>query len=132
VPHCSRTVIEEHVAVTADIPAAAPAFFWFLPTHGDGRSIGSAIRSRPVYLAYLKQLAIATDALGYHGVLIPTGKSCEDAWLVAAALAPLTTQLCYLTVYRRLLAGEQVDFHGAHIRGAGASDQRPPVAASQS
>ena len=118
--------------MTADIPAAAPAFFWFLPTHGDGRSLGSAIRSRAVDQAYLNQLAIATDALGYHGVLIPTGKSCEDAWLVAAALTPLTTQLRYLTVYRRLLAGERADFHGAHIRVEGANDQRPPAAASQS
>lgn len=29
--------------------------------------------------AHLEQIAIAADSLGHHGVLIPAGKSCEDA-----------------------------------------------------
>lgn len=37
---------------------------------------------------------------GYYGVLIPTGKSCEDSWLVASALAPLTRRLRYLVAVR--------------------------------
>ncbi len=78
----------------------APSIFWFLPTHGDGRYIGSAEFGRAADLAYLKQVAIAADALGYGGVLIPTGKSCEDAWLVAAALAPMTTKLRFLVAVR--------------------------------
>ncbi|MEJ0046143.1 MAG: FMNH2-dependent alkanesulfonate monooxygenase [Rhodospirillales bacterium] len=167
---------------------AAPTFFWFLPTHGDGRYLGTAEGGRSVDLAYLKQVAIAADSLGYHGVLIPTGKSCEDSWLVAAALVPLTSQLRYLvavrpglqppslaarmtatldrlsegralvnvvtggdpvenrgdgiflphadryvltreflTVYKRLLAGERVDFEGVHIRVEGAELLYPPV-----
>ncbi len=69
-----------------------PAFFWFLPTHGDGRYLGSAQGGRLVDLAYLKQVAIAADSLGYEGVLIPTGASCEDSWLVAAALVPMTAR----------------------------------------
>ena len=28
----------------------------------------------------------AADRLGYFGVLLPTGKSCEDSWIVASAL----------------------------------------------
>ncbi|MBS0908038.1 FMNH2-dependent alkanesulfonate monooxygenase [Tatumella sp. JGM118] len=74
--------------------------FWFLPTHGDGRYLGTSRGGRPVDLAYLQQIALAADNLGYHGVLIPTGKSCEDAWLVAAALAPLTRQLRFLVAVR--------------------------------
>jgi len=166
----------------------SPSFFWFLPTHGDGRYLGSAEGIRVAALAYLKQVAIAADSLGYHGVLIPTGKSCEDSWLIAAALAPLTTRLRYLvavrpglqpptlaarmtatldrlsegralvnvvtggdpvenrgdgifmahaeryvltreflTVYRRLMRGEKVDFEGAHIRVEGAELMFPPV-----
>jgi alkanesulfonate monooxygenase len=171
-------------------PGAAdgPAFFWFLPTHGDGRYLGSAQGGRVVDLAYLKQIAIAADSLGYDGVLIPTGASCEDSWLVAAALVPMTSRLRFLvavrpglqpptlaarmtatldrlsegralinvvaggdpvenrgdgitlapadryaltreflTVYRRLLRGERVDFHGDHVTVEGAQLTFLPV-----
>lgn len=74
--------------------------FWFLPTHGDGRYLGTAAGGRAVDLPYLQQVALAADNLGYYGVLIPTGKSCEDAWLVAAALAPITRRLRYLVAVR--------------------------------
>ncbi|MFP1961080.1 FMNH2-dependent alkanesulfonate monooxygenase [Lonsdalea quercina] len=74
--------------------------FWFLPTHGDGRYLGTSHGGRPVDLAYLQQVALAADNLGYYGVLIPTGKSCEDSWLVASALAPVTRKLRYLVAVR--------------------------------
>ena len=65
--------------------------FWFLPTHGDGHYLGTEEGSRPVDHGYLQQIAQAADRLGYTGVLIPTGRSCEDAWLVAASMIPVTT-----------------------------------------
>ncbi|MCT6589652.1 FMNH2-dependent alkanesulfonate monooxygenase [Pantoea dispersa] len=74
--------------------------FWFLPTHGDGRYLGTTEGGRPVDLAYLQQVALAADNLGFYGVLIPTGKSCEDSWLVASALAPMTRRLRYLVAVR--------------------------------
>lgn len=74
--------------------------FWFLPTHGDGRYLGTTEGGRAVDLPYLQQVAIAADNLGYYGVLIPTGKSCEDSWLVASALAPVTKRLRYLVAVR--------------------------------
>ncbi|SUB69751.1 Alkanesulfonate monooxygenase [Pluralibacter gergoviae] len=74
--------------------------FWFLPTHGDGRYLGTTEGGRPVDLPYLQQVVLAADSLGYYGVLIPTGKSCEDSWLVASALAPLTRRLRYLVAVR--------------------------------
>ncbi|WP_343553012.1 FMNH2-dependent alkanesulfonate monooxygenase [Pantoea sp.] len=74
--------------------------FWFLPTHGDGRYLGTTEGGRPVDLAYLQQVALAADNLGFYGVLIPTGKSCEDSWLVASALAPITRRLRYLVAVR--------------------------------
>jgi hypothetical protein len=63
---------------------------WFLPTHGDSRYLGTAVGGRQVGLRYLRQIAQAADELGYFGVLLPTGRSCEDSWIVASALAPLT------------------------------------------
>lgn len=73
---------------------------WFLPTHGDGRYLGTTKGGRYVDLAYLRQIAQAADQLGYFGVLLPTGRSCEDSWIVASALAPLTRRLRYLVAVR--------------------------------
>src|SRR5471032_2367742 len=74
--------------------------FWFLPTHGDGHYLGTTQGARPVTLNYLKQVAQAADSLGYHGVLIPTGRSCEDSWVIASALVPLTERLKFLVAIR--------------------------------
>jgi alkanesulfonate monooxygenase len=73
---------------------------WFLPTHGDGRYLGTAVGGRDVSLRYLRQIAQAADDLGYHGVLLPTGRSCEDSWVVASALVPLTERLRFLVAVR--------------------------------
>jgi alkanesulfonate monooxygenase len=73
---------------------------WFLPTHGDGRYLGTSAGGRAVDLPYLRQVAQAADSLGYDGVLLPTGKSCEDSWVVASALAPLTERLKFLVAVR--------------------------------
>ncbi|EHM47146.1 FMNH2-dependent alkanesulfonate monooxygenase [Yokenella regensburgei] len=74
--------------------------FWFLPTHGDGHYLGSDEGARPVDHAYLQQIAQTADRLGFSGVLIPTGRSCEDAWLVAASLIPVTQRLKFLVALR--------------------------------
>lgn len=73
---------------------------WFLPTHGDGRYLGTGIGGREVNFNYLRQIAQAADRLGYFGVLIPTGRSCEDSWIVASAVAPFTERLRYLVAVR--------------------------------
>jgi alkanesulfonate monooxygenase len=73
---------------------------WFLPTHGDGRHLGTTIGGRPVSLNYLRQIAQAADDLGYFGVLLPTGRSCEDSWVIASAIAPFTERLRYLVAVR--------------------------------
>jgi alkanesulfonate monooxygenase len=74
--------------------------FWFLPTHGDGRYLGTAEQARSVSYGYLKQIAQAADELGFQGVLLPTGRSCEDAWVVASTLVPVTTKLKFLVAIR--------------------------------
>jgi alkanesulfonate monooxygenase len=161
---------------------------WFLPTHGDGRHLGTTHAARGVDLHYLRQIAQAADSLGFHGVLLPTGKSCEDAWVVASAMVPLTERLRFLVavrpgvvspavaarmtstldrlsngrvlinvvtggdpaesegdgvflphderyaatseflaIYKRVLAGETVDYQGRHLRARGAKLLYPPV-----
>ncbi len=73
---------------------------WFIPTHGDGRYLGTGIGGRATSFPYLRQLAQAVDDLGYTGALLPTGRSCEDAWIVAATLASLTRQMRFLVAIR--------------------------------
>ncbi|RJF80518.1 alkanesulfonate monooxygenase, FMNH(2)-dependent [Oleomonas cavernae] len=176
------------VTPLAPVEAATKAnVFWFLPTHGDGRYLGTSQGGRAVDLEYLKAIAQAADRLGYYGVLIPTGKSCEDSWLVASAMVSVTQKLRYLVavrpglqpptlaarmtatldrlsggralinvvtggdpvenagdgiflshaeryevtrefldVYKRLLAGETVDFKGKHVHVEGAQLLFPP------
>ena len=74
--------------------------FWFLPTHGDSRYLGTTEGARPVDLAYLQQIAGAADSLGYEGVLIPTGRSCEDPWVIASSLIGATRRLKFLVAVR--------------------------------
>lgn len=74
--------------------------FWFLPTHGDGRYLGTNKDARTVDLSYLQQIAQAADRLGFGGVLLPTGRSCEDSWLVAASLISVTQRLKFLVALR--------------------------------
>jgi alkanesulfonate monooxygenase len=74
--------------------------FWFIPTHGDGRYLGTTTGARPVSLAYMQQIAQAADQLGYAGALLPTGRSCEDAWVAASSLIPLTRRLRFLVAIR--------------------------------
>jgi alkanesulfonate monooxygenase len=81
-------------------PAQSANVLWFLPTHGDGRYLGTATGGRQTDFAYLRQIAQAADTLGYYGVLLPTGRSCEDSWIVASAVAPLTQNLRYLVAVR--------------------------------
>jgi alkanesulfonate monooxygenase len=75
-------------------------FFWFIPTHGDGSYLGSERQQRPPDFVYFRQIATAVDALGYEGVLLPTGQSCEDAWITAAGLATATERLKFLVALR--------------------------------
>ena len=75
-------------------------FLWFIPTHGDSRYLGSAKGARAAGHDYFRQVAIAADSLGYEGVLIPTGRSCEDPWVVAASLIADTRRLKFLVALR--------------------------------
>lgn len=74
--------------------------FWFIPTHGDARYLGSSEGARQLSHDYVKQVAVAADSLGYEGVLIPTGRSCEDPWVVASSLLPVTKRLKFLVAVR--------------------------------
>ena len=73
---------------------------WFIPTHGDGRYLGTPTGGRATSYAYLRQIAQAVDELGYTGALLPTGSSCDDAWVVASSLVPVTRRMRFLVAVR--------------------------------
>src|SRR3954454_10579674 len=89
-------------AVQTCVPSAAAHanVLWFVPTHGDGRYLATTEGARDVSLPYLSQIAKAADDLGYFGVLLPTGRSCEDSWVVASAMVPQTQRLRFLVAVR--------------------------------
>ena len=73
---------------------------WFIPTHGDSRYLGTGKGARAASFDYFKQVAIAADSLGYEGVLLPTGRSCEDSWVLGASLIDATRRLKFLIALR--------------------------------
>jgi alkanesulfonate monooxygenase len=84
-------------------------FNWFIPADGDGRHLinsslphlkDKARGNRPPTFEYLLQVARAAEQGRFKAVLIPTGSSCEDSWLLASALASQTTRLKYLVAFR--------------------------------
>lgn len=79
---------------------------WYLPSHGDFHGLtnnrlgagGKAARANsPAYLATVAQ---AIEYAGFNAILIPTGPTCHDAWVVAAALSRATTRLKFLVAFR--------------------------------
>lgn len=71
-----------------------------MPTNRDGRSLSIDVGGREPDSSYLKQVALAADSLGYEGVLVPTGNSCEDPWIVSAVAASVTERLKFLIAVR--------------------------------
>ncbi|BAY31568.1 aliphatic sulfonate monooxygenase [Nostoc carneum NIES-2107] len=73
---------------------------WFIPTHGEGRYLGTTIGGRAVNFDYWRQIAQAVDHLGFTGALLPTGRSCEDAWILASTLVTHTKKMRFLVAIR--------------------------------
>jgi alkanesulfonate monooxygenase len=75
-----------------------PDLYWFIPSAGDGRTLGAP--TRPSNFAYLTSVAQAADTLGFDGVLLPTGGFSEDTLVTASALSSLTRHLRFLVALR--------------------------------
>jgi alkanesulfonate monooxygenase len=89
---------------------------WYLPTHGDGRTLLSsgdatfvrqlsdpdepAHTGRKASVEYLAQVARAAEEAGFDAALTPTGTWCEDAWVMTAALSQHAQRLRFLVAFR--------------------------------
>lgn len=80
-----------------------PDLFWFLPTSGDTRYLGTSDFGRAPTNAYLRQIAVTSEQLGYDGLLIPPAGSCLDPWVTAASLVPVTQRIKLLVALRTSL-----------------------------
>ncbi|HYZ80476.1 MAG TPA: LLM class flavin-dependent oxidoreductase [Solirubrobacteraceae bacterium] len=92
------------------------ALHWYLPTHGDGRTLvqaGAAAQllletrradslgtGREATLPYLAQVARAAEEAGFDAALTPTGTTCHDAWITCAALSQIVDRLRFLVAFR--------------------------------
>lgn len=83
--------------------------FWFLPTSGDTRYLGATHTGRPATNSYMRQIATTAEDLGYDGLLIPTGASCLDPWVVASSLVPVTEKIKLLVALRTSISGPTVN-----------------------
>ncbi len=165
-----------------------PKVFWFLPSSGDTRYLGTNDYGRTPTIPYLQEIAVRADRLGYDGLLIPTASQCLDPLVVASSLIGITRNINvlvalrpgimsapaaarqaatldqalegrlllnvvvggdaaelaadgvhyghdaryaaadeFLTVWRRILEGEEVTFDGTHTRVKSARNVHPPV-----
>jgi alkanesulfonate monooxygenase len=73
--------------------------FWYLPTQGDERYLGTEVGKRKPTFAYLKQVTQAVDSLGYGGMLLGTGTKL-DPLIVATSLISATERLKFLVAAR--------------------------------
>ncbi len=73
---------------------------WFIPGMGDTRFLGTQVSRRNTTLTYLESVARAVDSLGFTGALLPTGMGCEDSWMVASSLIPITRRMKFLIAVR--------------------------------
>lgn len=83
--------------------AVQPEIFWFLPTSGDTRYLGTSDFGRAPTNDYLRSIATTSENLGYDGLLIPTGSACLDPWVVASSLVPVTRRIKLLVALRTSL-----------------------------
>ncbi len=83
--------------------SSPPELFWFLPTSGDTRYLGASDFGRQPTPEYLRSIATTSENLGYDGLLIPTGSSCLDPWVVASSLVAVTQRIKLLVALRTSL-----------------------------
>ena len=87
----------------------APKFSWFVPIDGDGDRIGSLRAQRKPTFAYLRDVVLNAERLGYHSLLIPTrfangsfeqSAPLAETWTTATALCAVSSRIRLLIAVR--------------------------------
>ena len=86
-----------------------PKFSWFVPIDGDGDRIGSLRAQRKPTFAYLRDVVLNAERLGYHSLLIPTrfangsfehSAPLAETWTTASALCAVSSRIRLLIAVR--------------------------------
>ena len=112
-------------------PPGIRSVLWFLPTTGDSRYVGSEVGARSPTFEYLTQVARAADPLGYDGLLIPSGRWCDDPWVCTTAVAPFTRHTDFLIALPGVELAHDRRAHGAGARARAERDHRHSAAATR-
>ncbi len=102
--------------------------FWFLPTSGDGplSRLRRRATARPIS-AICARSPMAADRLGFGGVLLPTGNSCLDGWIVGAGARAATERL-QIPAWRCAPASSTPALAARQAAALDRISQRPPAA----
>ena len=110
-------------------PPPSTDVLWFIPTHGDGRYLGTSHgRARTSTSPTCARSPRPPTISATTACCCRPGARCEDAWVVASALVPLTERLRFLVAVRPGLQSPSVAARmAATLRpdlGRTAADQR--------
>ena len=92
-----------------DASRPIPKFSWFVPIDGDGDRIGSLRAQREPTFAYLRDVVLNAERLGYHSLLIPTrfangsfehSAPLAETWTTASALCAVSSSIRLLIAVR--------------------------------
>lgn len=80
---------------------AAPLHFgWYIPTHGDGRTLGDPATFIPPTPELFLKVAKAAEAAGMEYCLVPVATGCWDAWISTAFVSAQTEKITMLVAAR--------------------------------
>jgi alkanesulfonate monooxygenase len=75
-------------------------FGWYIPTHGDGRTVGDPATFIPPDMDLFMRVALAAERAGFEYALVPVATGCYEAWISTAMMSAKTTKLKMLVAAR--------------------------------
>ena len=75
-------------------------FGWYIPTHGDGTTVGDPATFIPPDTKLFVRVAKAAEAAGMEYCLVPVLATCWDAWIATSMVSALTDKMTMLVAAR--------------------------------
>ena len=75
-------------------------FGWYIPTHGDGTTVGDPATFIPPDMDLFMKVAHAAEDAGFEYALVPVATGCYEAWVSTAMMSARTTRLKMLVAAR--------------------------------
>ncbi|MGI8927183.1 MAG: LLM class flavin-dependent oxidoreductase [Tepidiformaceae bacterium] len=75
-------------------------FGWYIPTHGDGRTVADPATFIPPDMDLFMRVAHAAEDAGFEYALVPVAPGCYEAWISTAMMSAKTERLTMLVAAR--------------------------------